>query len=88
MIVMQDNKSDQQFRRAVSLDPRITLPEENTSTEIYVNSLDEDQSQKPSDERNSSIRRQHSEPTRNRWTTFKTNTVSRTESLKSYDFIV
>jgi hypothetical protein len=85
---MQDNKSDPQFRRAVSLDPRMTSPEEKTSTELYVNPLYEDQSQQSSDERNSSIRRQHSEPARNRWTTLKTNAVSRTESIKSYDFIV
>jgi hypothetical protein len=85
---MQDNKSDHQFRRAVSLDPRMTSPKEKTSTELHINPLYEDQSQEPSDERNSSIRRQHSEPARNRWTTFKTNALSRTESLKSYDFIV
>jgi hypothetical protein len=85
---MQDNKSDHRVRRTVSLDPKMTSPEEKTSTELYVNPLYEDQSQKSSDERNSSVRRQQSEPARNRWATMKTNAVSRTESLKSYDFIV
>jgi hypothetical protein len=84
---MQDNKSDPQFRRTVSLDPRMTSPEEKTSTELYVNPLYKDQSQQSSDVRNSSIRRQHSEPARSRWITWKTNIVSRTESIKSYDFI-
>lgn len=82
---MQDN--NRQYRRAVSLYPELPSESRKASSlhenPLYENLLYENQTKGSTDERNSSIRRQVSEPARNPFASLKTNIVSRAESIKS-----
>ncbi|CAG2165452.1 unnamed protein product [Oppiella nova] len=81
-----DDNSDQnehQLRRAVSLDPRMTTPQETVTTSsasIHANPMFDGNDDHTIDGRNSSLRRQVSEPARNQ---HRINpTVTRAESIK------
>jgi len=75
-----DPNKDKYLRRTVSLDPtKMSSQQTNTSTGIHINPLFEDPNEGPTDDRNSSIRRQVSEPARNKIS----NIVTRAESLKT-----